>query len=102
MGGQDECTTVPRTTAEAIRLQGNQDKIKTKIYLLATGWQPSGFREYYDRVSKDPAWIVRTIDSGHEVMLNHPNEIASLLKEALSLHIPRSKKEDDNERQYDG
>jgi pimeloyl-ACP methyl ester carboxylesterase len=73
------------TLTEAIHLQGNQDKIKTKIYLLATGWQPSGFRRYYDRVSKDPAWIVRTIDSGHEVMLNHPNEVTNLLREAALL-----------------
>jgi pimeloyl-ACP methyl ester carboxylesterase len=73
------------TMTEAIRLQGNQHKIKTKIYLLATGWQPSGFRKYYDQVSKDPAWIARTIDSGHEVMLNHPKEVTSLLKEAAVL-----------------
>jgi hypothetical protein len=73
------------TLTEAIHLQGNQEKIKIKIYLLATGWQPSGFREYYDRASKDPSWIARTIDSGHEVILNHPKEVTNFLKEAAVL-----------------
>lgn len=62
---------------EAIRLRGNQDKIKTKIYALATGWEPNGFRGFYDRASADPTWVTRTIDSGHELMLNKPERSPS-------------------------
>ncbi len=73
------------TFTEAISLRGNQDRIKTKIYALATGWEPNGFRHFYERVNADPSWTTRTIASGHEVMLDKPDEVADLLKEAAAL-----------------
>jgi pimeloyl-ACP methyl ester carboxylesterase len=69
------------TITEAIRLKGNHVKVKKKIYVLATGWD-THFRSYYDHLSKDLTWITRTIDCGHEVMLDKPEEVASLLHEA--------------------
>jgi pimeloyl-ACP methyl ester carboxylesterase len=69
------------TLTEAIRLKGNHLKVKKKIFVLAS-WEPNGFRRFYERVEKDPAWITRTIESGHEVMLDKPEEVANLLREA--------------------
>jgi pimeloyl-ACP methyl ester carboxylesterase len=73
------------TTTEAIRLQGNHHKVKTKIFALASGWEPNGFRKFYEQVSTDPSWITRTIDCGHEAMLDKPEEVANILKEAALL-----------------
>jgi hypothetical protein len=32
----------------------------------------SWFKQFYDRLKDDPAWIIRTVESGNDVMLNDP------------------------------
>jgi pimeloyl-ACP methyl ester carboxylesterase len=72
------------TMTEAIRLKGNHNKIKTKIYLMSTS-NPFGFSKFYDRVKNDPAWIARTIDCGHDIAQEKPEEVVELLKEVAVL-----------------
>jgi hypothetical protein len=33
---------------------------------------PSRFKQFYNRLKDDPAWIIRTVESGNDVMLNDP------------------------------
>ncbi|MBB6142511.1 pimeloyl-ACP methyl ester carboxylesterase [Silvibacterium bohemicum] len=70
---------------EAIRLQGNHLQIKKKIFTLASAWEPNPFRQFYERLQRDPAWLTRTIESGHDAMLDKPGEVANLLREAAAV-----------------
>jgi pimeloyl-ACP methyl ester carboxylesterase len=73
------------TMAEAIQLQGGHLKVKKKTFALASAWEPSPFRQFYEHLQGDPAWTTCTIESGHDSMLDKPEEVASLLREAASV-----------------
>lgn len=68
--------------AEAIQLRGNHLRVKRKIFAFATAWSPSPFKQFYDRLREDPAWVTETIESGHDAMLDDPDGVARLLREA--------------------
>ncbi len=70
------------TMIEAVQLQGNHLKVKKKTFVLASAWGPSPFKWFYEHLREDPTWITRTINSGHDAMLDKPEEVASLLREA--------------------
>jgi pimeloyl-ACP methyl ester carboxylesterase len=70
------------TMVEAIKLQGNYLKVKNKIFSLASAWEPNPFRQFYEPLLEDPAWTLRTIESGHDAMLDKPEQVADLLREA--------------------
>jgi pimeloyl-ACP methyl ester carboxylesterase len=70
------------TMIEAIQLQGNHLNVKRKTFALASAWEPNPFRQFYDRLQGDPEWVTSTIESGHDAMLDKPEEVASLLRDA--------------------
>jgi pimeloyl-ACP methyl ester carboxylesterase len=69
---------------EAIHLEGSHLKVKKKTFVLASAWEPNPFKQFYERLQGDPVWITGTIESGHDAMLDKPEELASLLREAAS------------------
>ncbi|WP_158792038.1 alpha/beta fold hydrolase [Granulicella sp. L60] len=73
------------TMAEAIRLQGNHLKVKTKMYVLATNWSPNPFTQFYANLVKDESWTTRTIATGHDAMLDDTDGVATLLREAAHI-----------------
>jgi pimeloyl-ACP methyl ester carboxylesterase len=82
----DEKTT-PHPLAsllEGVRLKGDHLKVKKRMFIMAI-WVtefPSPFRQFYDRLKDDPAWVIHTIESGHDVMLNDPQAVVTFLQEA--------------------
>jgi pimeloyl-ACP methyl ester carboxylesterase len=82
----DEKTT-PHPLAsmlEGVRLKGDHLKVKKRMFIMAI-WVtefPSPFRQFYDRLKDDPAWVIHTIESGHDVMLNDPQAFVKFLQEA--------------------
>jgi pimeloyl-ACP methyl ester carboxylesterase len=50
-----------------------------KTYIFASVNDRDTFRETRDRLSKDPSWKTYDVPSGHEVMLEAPEELARLL-----------------------
>jgi len=50
-------------------------------HILATGWEGTPFVPFHER-AKARGWKTRTVKSGHDVMLDRPNELVSLLLEA--------------------
>jgi pimeloyl-ACP methyl ester carboxylesterase len=70
------------TMIEAIHLQGNHLTVSKKIFALASGWEPNPFKQFYQRLQEDPAWLTHTIECGHDAMLDAPEEVASLLLQA--------------------
>jgi pimeloyl-ACP methyl ester carboxylesterase len=78
------CTPHPLgTMTEGIRLHGNHRKVKKRIFALASGWGPNPVSECYEKLQTDPAWIVRTIQCGHDAMLDEPEAVVNILREPL-------------------
>jgi hypothetical protein len=52
--------------------------VKDVTFILATGFDGSPFPASYDR-AKAKGWKTRTMDCGHDVMLDRPEELTSTL-----------------------
>ena len=67
------------TLTEPVRLDGSEEQIRNRTYILAT--RRPAFQRFYDQVKDDPAWKTRTIATGHVVMMEDPDGLATLLME---------------------
>jgi pimeloyl-ACP methyl ester carboxylesterase len=69
---------------QQIQLSGRFKEVEHRRYVLATGWgareAPSPFRGFYDRFAGDPTWEVRSINTGHDVMVDDPAATAELIE----------------------
>ena len=66
---------------ERIRLTGGLDRIKDATHILATGYQEgSPFPACHERAKKK-GWKTRTMASGHDVMIDLPDELTAFLLE---------------------
>ena len=80
-----QCTMQPIGTLEQpLVLTGGLQKINDVTFILATGFtDDSPFRPFYEK-AKARGWNTRTVSSGHDVMLDLPEELTTLLLEAHS------------------
>ncbi|MEI9852709.1 MAG: alpha/beta fold hydrolase [Sphingomonas sp.] len=69
----------PRTLSERLAVSGAVDRIARRTYLLAERGAPPFLRAAYERALAAPGWTGLRIDTGHEVMLEKPVEVAELL-----------------------
>ncbi|MGY9064192.1 alpha/beta fold hydrolase [Streptomyces sp. CAS3] len=77
----------PRVTAhplasflQRIRLDGTGLRaVRTRDYVYLSGWDGSPFTAVHDRLAKDPTWRVHTLDSGHDVWRDAPEEFLEIL-----------------------
>ena len=60
------------------RLTGAMNRIADITYILATGWSPSPFPQFYDK-AKARGWKALTLVCGHDVMLDQPEELTQEL-----------------------
>jgi len=67
---------------QPVRLMGGIASIPRISYVYATGWAgyESPFRPFYAKASAR-GWKTTEIDSGHDIMLDRPDEVARLLIE---------------------
>jgi pimeloyl-ACP methyl ester carboxylesterase len=79
-----QCTPQSISTFEQrISLTGAVRNIKNVTFVLATGARPeSPIRPFQDR-AKAKGWKTVTVDSGHDAMLDRPDDVARLLLAAL-------------------
>lgn len=65
---------------QPVHLTGGMQRIKSISYVYAAGWagQQSPFRQFYDK-ARARGWNTSEIDSGHDVMLDRPEEVTALL-----------------------
>lgn len=76
------CVPQPlRTFTQPVRLSGTWKTVARKMYLLAEFHPNSRFDRFATPLSEDPAWDVRTIPSGHDVMIDRPALLAEILLE---------------------
>ena len=63
---------------QPMRLMGAINRIEDTTYILATGWSPSPFRQFYEK-AKARGWQTLTMACGHDVMLDQPEELTQKL-----------------------
>jgi pimeloyl-ACP methyl ester carboxylesterase len=74
------CVPQPLATfREGLRLTGARERVAHKTYLRAGTYRSIPFDAARDAVSGAPGWVVDTIPSGHDVMLDAPAELAVAL-----------------------
>lgn len=82
-----QCTVQPLATfQERLRLTGEIAKIQNVTFILADGWKPSPFTAFC-AVAKARGWKTVSMECGHDVMLDMPEE---LTQELLAVSTPRS------------
>ena len=59
---------------QPVRLTGAINQIADITFILATGWSPSPFPQFYDK-AKARGWKTLTLACGHDVMLDEPEEL---------------------------
>jgi pimeloyl-ACP methyl ester carboxylesterase len=77
-----DAKTTPQSAAcfsQKPSLTGAVNKIAKKTYVLAKIGTSPFFQAAYDRLSKDSAWQTHAVDSGHDVMIDKPAELADIL-----------------------
>ena len=70
-----QCTVQSLATfQQPLRLTGGIDRIENLTFILAAGWTPSPFQYFYDR-AKTKGWRTVSMECGHDVMLDMPEEL---------------------------
>ena len=76
-----QCTPQPLATfQQRLRLRQTFPAAKT-THILATGYEQSPFPPFHE-LAKRNGYKTRTVDCGHDVMLDKPNELVAMLREA--------------------
>ena len=76
-----QCTMQPLATfQQPLRLTGGIARVRNVTYILANGWNPSPFPPSFEK-AKARGWRTLTIASGHDVMLDRPEELTQALLE---------------------
>ena len=65
--------------SEPVALTGDEKQVGKRIYVRASGYDPSPFKQFADRVAGDDAWTFRTVDSTHFLNVTRPDEVAAIL-----------------------
>jgi pimeloyl-ACP methyl ester carboxylesterase len=76
-----QCTQQLATFTQPLRLTGGIERVRKVTYVLATGFEATPFPPFYER-AKAKGWKTLTVDCGHDVMLDMPEELARILVEA--------------------
>ncbi|KLU25362.1 hypothetical protein EOS_15320 [Caballeronia mineralivorans PML1(12)] len=68
---------------QAVRVGAESVPVANRTYVFATANGGDWFVSTHARLKDDPRWKVRTVASGHNVMLDSPDELTSLLLEEV-------------------
>src|SRR5258708_16841302 len=66
---------------QALRLQGRANEIARRVFVYASGWSATPFTAQYERLCENPAWTVRTLACGHDVINAAPDAAMEILTE---------------------
>jgi pimeloyl-ACP methyl ester carboxylesterase len=74
------CVPQPLVTfREGLRLTGARERVPHKTYLRAGRYRSDPFDAARDAVTGAPGWVVETLPSGHDAMLDVPAELTAEL-----------------------
>jgi pimeloyl-ACP methyl ester carboxylesterase len=81
-----QCTVQPLATfQQALELRGSANPVANVTFILATDFENSPFPPFYERAGVK-GWKTLTVACGHDVMLDRPGELTSIL-----LHVAEAK-----------
>ena len=69
---------------QALRLRGRENNIARRVFVYASGWSATPFTEQYLRLRENPAWTVRMLACGHDVINTAPDAVMEILTEVAS------------------
>jgi pimeloyl-ACP methyl ester carboxylesterase len=67
------------TLLEPVHFTGEEAKVRRHGYVLATGYAPSPFVRFADKVRSDPAWEFHEVGGGHDVMADQPEVLLEIV-----------------------
>ncbi len=70
----------PQSTAcftEKVKLTGAYQRIARKAYIRAKNFP--GFAAIHENIRSDPSWKTWVVDCGHDIMIDKPDELTSIL-----------------------
>ena len=77
-----QCTMQSLATfQQPLKLTGRLDSVKNITFILASGWNDSPFPVFHE-LAKTRGWKTVSVECGHDVMLDRPEELTSLLLDA--------------------
>lgn len=81
-----QCTMHPLAAMEQrLPLTGGRENIADISFILATGWDgPSPFPPFYEK-ARTRGWRTSTVPCGHDVMLDLPQQLTTMLVEHVRL-----------------
>ena len=71
------------TFVEAVHLTGRERAVRNRTYIFARNYGFTLNRETFDQLRHDPAWRTVTIDAGHDMMIDAPEELAEALLQEI-------------------
>jgi pimeloyl-ACP methyl ester carboxylesterase len=75
-----QCVPQPLPTfREGLAQTGARERVAHKTYLRAGNYRSHPFEAARERLTGAPGWVVETIPSGHDVMLDAPEALAAAL-----------------------
>lgn len=74
------CTSHPLATfRQAIRLTGRWQDVGEKVFIYASGWPETPFTSTYETLQTDPAWIVKSLPTRHDIPRDHPQDLVAIV-----------------------
>ena len=67
------------TFQQAIRLTGRWQEVREKVFIYASGWAETPFTPTYEALQSDPAWTVKVLPTGHDIIRNAREELVSIV-----------------------
>jgi hypothetical protein len=69
--------------AEKLRVTGAYERIGKRAYARTTIYNSPTFKTNYDRLGATPGWRTYEIDSGHDAMVDRPQDVVRILEAAI-------------------
>jgi pimeloyl-ACP methyl ester carboxylesterase len=70
---------------QAIRLTGRWQEISEKMYIYASAWDATPFTSTYERLKDDQGWMVKSLPTGHDILVKAPKDFLMLVQELKSV-----------------
>lgn len=67
------------TLTEAVTLTGEEAKIRRRAYIFASGWQPTPFPRFRNKVIAEGNWELHELPCGHMVMADEPERLLGIV-----------------------
>ena len=69
------------TLTEAVRYTGEEAKIARRVYVFASGWQPTPFKRFSEQVQAEGGWDHHDSEASHFVMADQPEQLLGIMLE---------------------